>query len=90
MYVVMLKDTKVIIGWDFLTINDNIDQRLLWNPDLLILGTETYNSHPSAGMISIEEAITLIRRWNAKNSYVVHYSGLMDMEDRENHGLGDR
>ncbi|MGG6460256.1 MAG: MBL fold metallo-hydrolase [Candidatus Eiseniibacteriota bacterium] len=83
-FAVALKDIKIIIAWDFLTINGDIDQRLLWNPDILILGTETYNSHPSSGLISIGDAITLIRRWNAKNSYIVHYSGLMDFEDRTN------
>jgi hypothetical protein len=83
-FAIVLKGTKVLIAWDFLTINGDIDQRLLWNPDLLILGTETYNSHPSSGMISVSDAIALIRRWNAKNSYIVHYSGLMDYEDKKN------
>jgi hypothetical protein len=83
-YVIRLYDTKIVIAWDFLTINTDIDQRLLWNPDLLILGTETFNSHPSTGMISVEDAIVLARRWNAKNSYVLHYSGLMDIEDGKN------
>jgi phosphoribosyl 1,2-cyclic phosphodiesterase len=83
-YVIRLNDTKIVIAWDFLTINTDIDQRLLWNPDLLILGTETFNSHPSTGMISVEDAIVLARRWNAKNSYVLHYSGLMDIEDGKN------
>jgi hypothetical protein len=83
-YVIKLPDKKkVVIGWDFLSIND-VDQNLLWNPDVLILGTETYNHHPAAGMISITEAFDFVRRWNAKECYIVHYSGLMDFEDGKN------
>ena len=83
-YVVEINNTKVVMGWDFLAINDDIDQKLLWNPDLLILGTETYNNHPSTGMISVGDAITLSRRWNARCSFIVHYSGLLDFEDEKN------
>lgn len=83
-YVIKLPDKKkIVIGWDFLSIND-VNQNLLWNPDVLILGTETYNHHPAAGMISITEAFDFVRRWNAKECYIVHYSGLMDFEDGKN------
>lgn len=46
------------------------NESILWNPDLLILGTETYNKHPETGMISITEAYDLVRRWNAKECYI--------------------
>jgi phosphoribosyl 1,2-cyclic phosphodiesterase len=83
-YVIQLPDKKkIVIGWDFLSIN-NVDENLLWNPDILILGTETYNHHPSAGTLSITEAFDFVRRWNAKECYIVHYSGLMDIEDGKN------
>lgn len=83
-YVIILPDkSKIVIGWDFLSIND-VDQNLLWNPDILILGTETYNPHPEAGMISVTEAYHFVRRWNAKECYIVHYSGLMDFKDGKN------
>jgi hypothetical protein len=60
------------------------DESLLWNPDLLVLGTETYNEHPSTGMISVSEAYNIVRRWNAKLCYIVHYSGEKDREDAKN------
>jgi hypothetical protein len=74
---------KIIIGWDFLSL-PNVNENLLWNPDLLILGTETYNPHPLTGMISVTEAYDIVRRWNAKECYIVHYSGLKDFEEATN------
>lgn len=53
-------------------------------PDLVILGTQSYNPHPQTGMISVSEAFELIRRWNAKECYIVHYRGLLDFEDASN------
>ena len=83
-YVISLPERKkIVIGWDFLSIND-VDQNLLWNPDVLILSTETYNHHPESGMISVTEAFDFVRRWNAKECYILHYSGLMDSEDGKN------
>jgi hypothetical protein len=32
-------------------------------------------------MISVSEAFELIRRWNTKECYIVHYRGLLDFED---------
>jgi hypothetical protein len=74
---------KVIAGWDFLRL-PNADNSVLWNPDLLVLGTETYNEHPSTGMISVSEAYNLVRAWNAKLCYILHYSGEKDREDAKN------
>ena len=74
---------KIIIGWDFLSLPD-VDEHALWNPDLLILGTQNYNPHPETGMISVTDAFPLIRRWNAKECYLVHYSGLKDFEESKN------
>lgn len=82
-YVIRIGDRKVIAGWDFLTLL-NADQNLMWNPDLLLLGTETYNEHPSTGIISVSEAYDIVRRWNAKDCYVLHYSGEKDTEDKRN------
>jgi hypothetical protein len=82
-YVINLRDTKIIAGWDFLSL-PNADQNLLWKPDLLILGAETYNDHPSTGLISISEAYNTIKRWNAKDCFIVHYSGEKDVEDAKN------
>jgi phosphoribosyl 1,2-cyclic phosphodiesterase len=84
-YVLRLPDNKkVIIGWDFLSLPDDIDQNQFWNPDLVILGTQTYNPHPETGLISVSDAFELVRRWNAKECYIVHYRGLMDFEDAKN------
>jgi hypothetical protein len=82
-YVITAGSRKVIAGWDFLKLI-NVDENLLWNPDLLVLGTETYNEHPSTGMISVSEAYNLVRRWNAKLCYILHYSGEKDREDARN------
>ena len=76
-------DNKIIIGWDFLSL-PTTSENLLWNPDLLILGTETYNSHPETGLVSVTEAFDIVRRWNAKECYIVHYSGLRDFEEGKN------
>ncbi|MER3407744.1 MAG: hypothetical protein C4292_02900, partial [Nitrososphaera sp.] len=81
-YVIRAFDRKVVAGWDFLKVD--ADPALMWNPDLLVLGTESYNEHPSTGMISVSEAYNLARRWNAKDCYLVHYSGEKDREDARN------
>ena len=84
-YILRLPDSKkVIIGWDFLSLPDDIDQNQFWNPDLVILGTQTYNPHPETGLISVSDSIELVRRWNAKECYLVHYRGLTDFEDAKN------
>jgi phosphoribosyl 1,2-cyclic phosphodiesterase len=82
-YVVNVFDKKIIIGWDFLSLLD-ASESILWNPDLVILGTETYNDHPETGSISVTEAYNIVRRWNAKECYIVHYSGLKDFEEARN------
>lgn len=83
-FVVQLQNKKkIVIGWDFQSIN-GLHQDLMWNPDLVILGTETYNPHPSTGMISVTEAYDFVRTWNAKDCFVVHYDGSMDNEDAKN------
>jgi Beta-lactamase superfamily domain len=82
-YVINAGERKIVAGWDFLKLRTD-DESILWNPDLLVLGTETYNEHPSTGMISISEAYNIVRRWNAKLCYVVHYSGEKDKEDAKN------
>jgi phosphoribosyl 1,2-cyclic phosphodiesterase len=84
-YIVRLPEMKkVILGWDFLSLSDNVDQNLFWNPDLAILGTQTYNTHPETGLISVGDAIEYVRRWNAKECYIVHYGGSTDSEDAKN------
>ncbi|MGC2680856.1 MAG: MBL fold metallo-hydrolase [Candidatus Nitrosopolaris sp.] len=83
-YVVRMKGKKIIFGWDFLSL-PNVDESLLWNPDLLILGTQSYNPHPEyTGMISVTDAYQLVRRWNAKECYLVHYRGLTDFQESRN------
>jgi phosphoribosyl 1,2-cyclic phosphodiesterase len=84
-YILQLPDNKkVIMGWDFLALSDDVDQNLFWNPDFVILGTQSYNPHPETGMISVSDAVELVRRWNVKECYVVHYTGLRDFEDAKN------
>ena len=62
-YILKLPDKrKVIIGWDFLSLSDDVDQNLFWNPDLAILGTQSYNPHPETGLISVSDAFELVRR----------------------------
>jgi phosphoribosyl 1,2-cyclic phosphodiesterase len=82
-YIIKLANQKVIIGWDFLSL-PNVDESLLWNPSLAVLGTQSYNPHPETGMISVSEAFELVRRWNAKECYIVHYRGLLDFEEASN------
>lgn len=82
-YIIEAGGKKVVAGWDFLTL-PGADEKLMWKPDLLVLGTETYNEHPSTGMISVSEAYNLVRRWNAKDCYILHYSGEKDREDAKN------
>ena len=82
-YVVSAAGKKVVAGWDFIRLK-GADSSLLWNPDLAVLGTETYNDHPSTGMISVSQAYDLARRWNAKDCYILHYSGEKDREDKQN------
>jgi hypothetical protein len=84
-YILRLPDNKkMIMGWDFLSLPDDVDQNQFWNPDLVILGTQTYNPHPETGLISVSDAFEFVRRWNAKECYIVHYRGLRDFEDAKN------
>ncbi|AIC16544.1 MBL fold metallo-hydrolase [Nitrososphaera viennensis] len=82
-YVIRAGDRKVIAGWDFISLQ-NASADLMWNPDLAVLGTETYNDHPSTGIISVTQAYHLVKTWNAKDCYVLHYSGEKDKEDAKN------
>ena len=82
-YVIKRGEYKVICGWDFLKLHA-VDNSVFWNPDLLILGTETYNDHPSTGIISVSEAYNIIRRWNARECFIVGYNGQKDAEDAKN------
>jgi hypothetical protein len=83
-YVIRKDSIKMIMGWDFLKLDAVDNNKILWNPDLLILGTETYNDHPSTGVISISEAYNIIRRWNATECFIVGYNGQKDIEDARN------
>lgn len=82
-YIIKAGARKIVAGWDFLKLQTP-DESIIWNPDLLVLGTETYNEHPSTGMISVSEAYNIVRRWKAKLCYIVHYSGEKDREDAKN------
>jgi hypothetical protein len=82
-YIINYQDKKGIMGWDFLSL-PNVDENLLWDPDLLVLGTLSYIPHPETGMISVSEAYFLVRKWNVKECYLVHYSGLKDFEESKN------
>jgi len=83
-YIIRIQDRKIICGWDFLSL-PNADEFAMWNPDLLILGTQSYNPHPEeTGMICVTDAYELVRRWNAKECYLVHYRGLMDFQESKN------
>jgi L-ascorbate metabolism protein UlaG (beta-lactamase superfamily) len=82
-YIIKAGARRIVAGWDFLKLRTP-DESIIWNPDLLVLGTETYNEHPSTGMISVSEAYNIVRRWNAKLCYIVHYSGEKDREDAKN------
>lgn len=82
-FIIQAGERKVVAGWDFLKLISP-DNNALWNSDLLVLGTETYNEHPSTGMISVSEAYNVVRNWNAKLCYILHYSGEKDREDAKN------
>jgi len=83
-YIAKIKGQKIIFGWDFATL-PNVDESLMWNPELLILGTQSYNPHSEdTGMVSVTDAYQLVRRWNAKECYLVHYRGLMDFQESKN------
>jgi hypothetical protein len=77
------QERKVIIGWDFLEIYPS-DKNILWNPDLLVLGTQSYNPHPETGMISVSDAFVFMKEWNARECYLVHYRGLLDTKEAQN------
>jgi hypothetical protein len=83
-YILRLQDkTKIIIGWDFLSLKYT-DESIFWNPNLAILGAQSFNQHPETGLISVTESFNLVREWNAKQCYLVHYRGLSDFEDAKN------
>jgi phosphoribosyl 1,2-cyclic phosphodiesterase len=76
-------ERKVIMGWDFLELYPS-DKNILWNPDLFVLGTQSYNPHPETGMISVSDAFVFMKEWNARECYIVHYRGLLDTEEAQN------
>jgi phosphoribosyl 1,2-cyclic phosphodiesterase len=76
-------ERKIVIGWDFLELYPS-DKNILWNPDLLILGTQSYNPHPETGMISVNDSFSFIKEWNARECYIVHYRGLLDAKEAQN------
>jgi phosphoribosyl 1,2-cyclic phosphodiesterase len=82
-YSCEVHERKVVIGWDFLELYPS-DKNILWNPDLLILGTQSYNPHPETGMISVSDAYNIIKEWNARECYIVHYRGLLDAKEAQN------
>ncbi len=83
-YILKLQDkTKIIIGWDFLSLK-HADESIFWNPNLAVLGAQSFNQHPETGLISVTESFNLVRAWNAKQCYLVHYRGLSDFEDAKN------
>jgi len=77
------QERKVVIGWDFLELYPS-DKNILWNPDLLVLGTQSYNPHPETGMISVSDAFVFMKEWNARECYIVHYRGLLDNKEAQN------
>ncbi len=77
------QERKVLIGWDFIELYPS-DKNILWNPDLLVLGTQSYNSHPETGMISVSDAFSFMKDWNARECFIVHYRGLLDTKEAEN------
>jgi phosphoribosyl 1,2-cyclic phosphodiesterase len=77
------QERKVVIGWDFLELYPS-DKNILWNPDLLVLGTQSYNPHLETGMISVSEAFVFVKEWNARECYIVHYRGLLDTREAQN------
>ena len=74
---------KVLIGWDFIELYPS-DKNILWNPDLLILGTQSYNPHPETGMISVSDAFSFMKDWNARECFIVHYRDLLDTKEAQN------
>ncbi|MEO9362588.1 MAG: MBL fold metallo-hydrolase [Nitrososphaera sp.] len=82
-YVIRAGDRKVVAGWDFISLQ-NASPELMWGADLVVLGAETYNDHPSTGIISVTQAYHLVKAWNAKDCYILHYSGEKDLEDAKN------
>jgi hypothetical protein len=82
-YVIRIGDRKVVAGWDFINLQ-NANQDMMWNSDLVLFGAETYNEHPSTGMISVTEVYHLVKAWNAKECYILHYSGEKDRENAKN------
>jgi phosphoribosyl 1,2-cyclic phosphodiesterase len=77
------QEKKVVIGWDFIELYPS-DKNLLWNPDLLVLGTQSYNPHPETGMISVSDAFGFMKDWNARECFIVHYRGLLDTKEAQN------
>jgi hypothetical protein len=52
-------------SWTILNVNENTG--------LLVFGALSYNPHPETGMLSVSEAYFLVRKWNVKECYLVHY-----------------
>jgi ribonuclease BN (tRNA processing enzyme) len=81
-YLLSFGGKKIVFGWDFLSIKGDVDN-LLAGADVLLMDGNTWNPHPETGHISITEGLDLIRRWQPKQTFFVHYSGYEDEEDEQ-------
>jgi phosphoribosyl 1,2-cyclic phosphodiesterase len=78
-FVVEHADRKVIITGDFLRI-PNEDNPLFFGADVAFLDANTWHPAERTGHQSVLGNLRLIKKWQPKRTYIVHYSGYEDRE----------
>ncbi len=81
-YLLKCNGKKILFGWDFLSIKGNANS-LLAGADIAFLDGNTWNPHPETGHISITEGLELVRLWQPRHTFFIHYSGYEDQEDED-------
>jgi ribonuclease BN (tRNA processing enzyme) len=87
-------DYKAILCWDLLRFTQNGDTKatsehdhqpgldeshaLLFNANLLLIESNTWNPHPETRHISYSEVRPLIEAWKPEATRIIHYSGWED------------
>lgn len=78
-FVVQHEGRKVIITGDFVKVRDE-DNPLLRGADVCFMDANTWHPVPSVCHQTVLGCLPLVRKWNPKRTYLVHYSGYEDRD----------
>lgn len=68
---------KIVLTCDLLRVLDPGDPAW-FDADVCFIESNTWNRNPDTGHQSILDALELVRRWQPRRAYLIHYSGFED------------